>query len=259
MKRRLPNSCDNSMRAKFSCPLQALLRLAVPLILAGCELDFPGLSSTRSETTLGLAHTVKQSSNGVSRTIQYSGKFMWDQDKILEISPGCVVRLVEEKFGKKTVAEIREVKGEPVLWVQKGSEFRVADASEKAWLEHFLRSVGSAPSDVGTVESAIKKRMADPGDADFLVPLQRISFGGDKATVLKRIVTSQHLTPARQVAVIQACFQHVSHSSDQVSVLLALLNRPDFSPAAKVALRGQVDRLSFDSDKITVLKALSAK
>jgi hypothetical protein len=50
-----------------------------------------------------------------------------------------------------------------------------------------------------------------------------------------------------------------SRGALKVSVLLALLNRPDFSPAAKVALRGQVDRLSFDSDKITVLKALSAK
>jgi hypothetical protein len=244
--------------------MRALVCLAGLLCLSGCKYEFFSYSSThsentRSETTWGDTHTVHQSSEGTDRAIQYSGKFVWDQGKILEISPGCVIHLSEKKSENKTVAEIREQNGEPVLWMKAGQEFRIADAGEKAWLEQFLRSMESASGDVGTVESAIKRRMADSADVDFLAPLRKIAFGGDKAAVLKRVLESPHLTPSQQVAVVQACFEHVSFSSDQVSVLLILLERPDFSPAAKEALRARVDRLSYDSDKITVLKALSAK
>jgi hypothetical protein len=140
-----------------------------------------------------------------------------------------------------------------------GQKFRMADAGEKAWMEQFFRSMDSTSNDVGSVESTIKRRMANPEDVDFLIPLRKIAFGGDKAAVLKRVLELPHLTPSQQVAVVQACFEHVSFSSDQVSVLLALLKRPDLSPAAKDALRARVDRLSFDSDKIQVLKALSAR
>jgi hypothetical protein len=247
------------MMIKLFRSTRVLVYLAGLLVLPGCKDRFFMYSSTHSETKWGDTHTVNERSDGTTRSVQYSGKVVWDQGKIVEISPGCVIHLSEKKSGKKTVAEIREKNGEPVLWMKVGQEFRIADTGEKAWLEQFLRSMERASSDVGTVESTIKMRMANPEDVDFLTPLRKISFGGDKAAVLKRVLESPHITPGQQVAVVQSCFEDVSFSSDQVSVLLVLLKRPDFSPAAKKALRAQVDRLSFDSDKITILKALSAK
>jgi hypothetical protein len=90
---------------------QALVCLAGLLTLAGCKPGFFSYSSTRSETTLGDTHTVNECSDGTHRTIQYSGKVVWDQGKILEISPGCVIHLSEKKSGRKTLAEIREKMG----------------------------------------------------------------------------------------------------------------------------------------------------
>lgn len=229
------------------------------LLLSGCEDSFYNHAFTRTETTWGGKHTVNQTSDGATRTIQYSGKVVLDQGRVQHLSPGCVIHITEKKSGKKTVAEVREEKGVPVLWMQTDGNFRLANAGEKAWLEQFLRSMENPVSDRATVESAIKKRMENPEDGDFLVPLRKLSFGDEKAALLKNVVKSARLTPQQQVAVIHACFEHVSFSSDKVSVLLALMKCPDFSPAAKEAVRARVDELSFDSDKITVLKALAAK
>lgn len=233
----------------------------VPLFfLSGCgDFHFGSQSFVRTETNVGDDHTVNQTSGGVTRSIRYSGKVVFNEGRVRKISPGCVIHITEKKSGTITVAEIREEDGGPVLWMQEGGHFRLADAAERAWLEQFLHSMESTSRDVSTVEATVRARLQDPGDVDFLVPLRKLSFGDEKAALLRSVVKSPHLSPGQQVAVVQACFEHVSFSSDQVSVLLALLRRKDFSPEAKEALRGRIDGLSFDSDKITVLKVLAAK
>jgi hypothetical protein len=244
-------------KVRFSARWLACLPILV--LFSGCQFHYRSHSSERVETTIGGTHNVRDVSNGTTRTINYSGEVVIDRGRIEQISPGCVIHITETSFGKKRVAEVREKNGKPVLWMKSGGGFRLGTSRDLAWLEKFLWSLGTSSSEAGTVEARIKRRMADPEDGDFLAPLGKLSHGSDKVAVLKSVVGCAHLTSRQQVAVIQACFQHLSFSSDRTPVLLSLVRRPDFSAAAKNALLDRVESLSFDSDRSAVLRALSAK
>lgn len=251
------------MSGRFFCALLAKISCAGVCVLGGCNLEKGFLdvgvrSWSRSESVWGDKHTVTHRSGTTTRTIEYSGKVVWDDGKVQRMPRGGLIKLFEKKAGGETAAEIRESDGEPQLWIREGREFRRATASQDAWLKNFLQTV-RIPADMGAVELAVKSRIANPEYTDFLAQVRGTLAPADRVALMLKLAQAPHLSPKQQVALIEACFREASFDSDRVSLLLALLKRPDFSPAAKKALRAKVDQLAFDSSKITVLKELSAK
>ncbi|MEK0446981.1 MAG: hypothetical protein RLZZ399_2302 [Verrucomicrobiota bacterium] len=244
---------------KFPRTILGFAFLPFLIFASGCTVGYTSRTHQYSEVTQGDLHRREASNDGIVHTMEHTGKVVIEQGRITYLSPGCIVHLTESRFGKKTVAEVREKDGAPELWMSAGLSFRPANAKDRAWLERFLWCVGSSDRDQASVESRIRARMAHPEDGDFLAPVGKLAHSSDRVAVLENVIRSPRLNSRQQVALIQACFEHLSFSSDRVPVLLQIVRRSDFSFAAKQALLERVDMMSFDSDKAPLLKALSAR
>jgi len=87
----------------------------------------------------------------------------------------------------------------------------------------------------------------------------KMSFDNDRQRGYKRIARREGLSDAAQVHLVDAVFRHLSFENARVDVLLALVNNPEFSPAAEAAILDRIDRLSFENHKRQVLDAISER
>ena len=87
----------------------------------------------------------------------------------------------------------------------------------------------------------------------------KMSFDSDKESAYKAIARRNHLCDAPQVHLVMAVFKELNFESSQESVLLTLIQNPEFSTAGERAILDRIDRLHFDSTKSRVLKAINAR
>lgn len=222
---------------------------------AGCS----GNYSSRSDINMNGHRTVKQTSNGVKRTLETRQAVTFQNGKITQFPPGAVVSISESQAGRTVVAELREHDGKPELWMKNGDTFSKGSPEDEAWLGSFLEALKIDDRSKSEVALTDVRERVEAGNPDFLAKVPDISFSSERAELLKTVIKERDLTPGQQVEVVRTAFDHLSFASEQESVLLTLIQKPEFSTEAKKAITDRIDRLTFDSNKVTVQKALLAK
>ncbi|MBM4029044.1 MAG: hypothetical protein FJ280_27150 [Planctomycetes bacterium] len=87
----------------------------------------------------------------------------------------------------------------------------------------------------------------------------KLTFDNDRCRGYKNIAERPGLGDRAQVHLVEAAFKRLTFENAKVDVLLTLVHNPCFSPAAKAALLDRLDRLTFESNKRTILEALNKK
>jgi hypothetical protein len=238
-----------------------LLRLLVvglaSCAFAGCHAYFD--CDIEIETRDG-GHHVERARDGVSWTLDAPPGVEFRYGRIVSFPPGVVIRLTESRGRATRVAELREAEGRLDLWVQVDHRFERGTPRDEAWLGAFLEALprfcaGSWKGPDAVLEE-IRNGMAEGPLRPALRKLDDLPFSSDRARVLESIARETPLTPADQVAVVDAAFDRLSFGSEKRAVVLAVIRRPDCSPDARSRVRARIDELPFQSDKIAVLKAL---
>ena len=99
----------------------------------------------------------------------------------------------------------------------------------------------------------------NPEDSAALAEIDAIaglSFDNGKRDAFLAVANRPGTSPGVQVHLVNTAVRALSFDNAKVDVLLALIANPSFSPAAKEAILRQLDHLSFDNNKTTVLNAI---
>lgn len=86
-----------------------------------------------------------------------------------------------------------------------------------------------------------------------------MSFDSDKRRAYTAIARRKHLCDAPQVHLVGAVFKHLSFENSREAVLMTLINNPEFSPAGEQAVLRNIDKLSFDSTRSRIIKAINGR
>lgn len=87
----------------------------------------------------------------------------------------------------------------------------------------------------------------------------RLSFDQNRKETLKAIAQRPGLTPAAQVHLANTTFRRMDFDNQKVEVLLALVRNPGFCAPAKQTIMTQLNQLSFDNDRQTILREVNER
>ncbi len=87
----------------------------------------------------------------------------------------------------------------------------------------------------------------------------KLNFDAGKVTALKNVAARPSLSAAGQVHLVNTTLTHLSFDSGKVEVLKVLIDNPGFSPAAREAIFRQLERLSFDGSRSSILEAIQRR
>lgn len=94
-------------------------------------------------------------------------------------------------------------------------------------------------------------------EIDEIDAVGELRFDSDKLEGYKRIAARHGLSEPAQVYLVEAVFDKLSFESAKEDVLLTLIASPSFSRAAEQAILQRLDELDFESNKRTILGAIS--
>ncbi len=103
---------------------------------------------------------------------------------------------------------------------------------------------------------------SEPTDAATIAEINAaagLSFDNARADALTAIAQRPGLTPAAQVQLANTTYQKLSFDNQRVQVLLALISNPAFAPLTKQTIMAQLNKLSFDKDRQTILQAVNER
>lgn len=254
---------------KFAAPSVLLCILLCALLPAGCGKIGGHMHTLRkfNEHT-----TITDQTNGVTRKLEAHCSFSIAEGKVGALAQGGVLRLQESGGPEAREAEVRESDGGTELWMKEGGAFRKAAPADELWLAGFLRALGAESSTSVEGSSIVLRGGSESGRApkaeaeaidsenlpvpELLAKFKQHSFSHERKEGIETLLARRTLEPADQIAVIDAVFAQLDFGSEQVEVLRHLIRKPGFSPDARKALIGRIDKLSMDSEKVEVMKAL---
>ncbi len=85
----------------------------------------------------------------------------------------------------------------------------------------------------------------------------KLNFDSSQVTALKRIAQRTELSSISQAHLVSVTFHQLRFSSSQMMVLQSLINNPSFANAAKQGILANLSRMSFDSDRLTLLRMIN--
>ncbi|MGE3313153.1 MAG: hypothetical protein AB7O66_24575 [Limisphaerales bacterium] len=102
----------------------------------------------------------------------------------------------------------------------------------------------------------------DPADTATLAEIDaiaRLAFDDGKRDGFKAVATRPGTSPGVQVHLVNTLLRSLSFDNTKVEVLLALIENPGFSEAAKESIFRQLDHLSFDSGRTKIISAIQER
>ena len=85
----------------------------------------------------------------------------------------------------------------------------------------------------------------------------KLPFDSDREQAYKRIAARQGLSAEAQVHLVEAALGRLSFDNARESVLLTLIDNPDFCRAAERTILQMLDKFAFPSSRKRILKAIS--
>ena len=99
------------------------------------------------------------------------------------------------------------------------------------------------------------------GSADATIAeidtVSKLSFASERKEGYRRIAVREGLTAQAQVRLIEAILDSLAHDSAKQEVLLTLIANQSFSDAAERKIRGQIEKLAFESSRKKILQAIN--
>ena len=123
-------------------------------------------------------------------------------------------------------------------------------------------SIGNKSSKDTPSAPAVVVVASDPGDQATLAEINAaagLTFENARTDALRTIAQRSSLTPACQVQLANQAFKRLDMDNDKVGVLVTLIHNPAFSPPAKQTIMAQLNKLSFDKDRQTILQAVNER
>lgn len=102
--------------------------------------------------------------------------------------------------------------------------------------------------------------VATPGDAATFAEIDasaRLDFENGRHDALAAIAARPNLSPAAQVHLINVAYRCLSFDDKKVSVIRQVIANPAFSDPGRQAVVSQLNLLSFDSNRQTLLGAVN--
>jgi hypothetical protein len=102
-----------------------------------------------------------------------------------------------------------------------------------------------------------------PGDASDVATLAeidaaaRFTFDSDKVDILQDIARRPNLSPEAQIRMVRVACSALTFDSSKVDLLTAIVKGPSFCEPVRHAIVSQLECLTFDSSKSSVLRAVS--
>ena len=87
----------------------------------------------------------------------------------------------------------------------------------------------------------------------------KLSFESDKLEGYRRIAARHNLDDTVQAYLVEAIFDKLSFESSKEAALMTLIKNPCFSLAGRQAILNHLERLSFDSTKSRILRAIDKR
>ena len=87
----------------------------------------------------------------------------------------------------------------------------------------------------------------------------KLTFESDKLEGYKRIAARHNLDDTVQAYLVEAIFDKLTFESSKETALMTLIKNPCFSLAARQAILNHLERLSFESTKARILRAVDER
>ena len=120
------------------------------------------------------------------------------------------------------------------------------------------RRVMPPPAPV-VVSPAIQLSPADAATVAEIDAAARLEFESARVQSLNAIAQRTTLGPIAQVHLINATYRVLSFDNNKVAVLRTVIANPSFSDSARQAIVSQLGRLSFDSNRQTLLREIDRR
>jgi len=89
--------------------------------------------------------------------------------------------------------------------------------------------------------------------------ISKLNFDQPRQDGFRAVATRSGLSPGVQVHLVNTTVRSLNFDAAKVEVLVALVQNPSFSVSAKEAIFKQLDHLSFDASKSTVMSAIQER
>lgn len=89
--------------------------------------------------------------------------------------------------------------------------------------------------------------------------IAKLSFDHGKRDGFKAVASRAGISPGVQVHLVNTALRSLSFDAGKVEVLASLIQNPSFSPSAKEAIFQQLEHLSFDNSKTSVMNAIQER
>lgn len=102
----------------------------------------------------------------------------------------------------------------------------------------------------------------NPADSATLAEIDaisKLSFDNGKRDGFRTVASRAGISPGVQVHLVNTTLRSLSFDAGKTEVLVELTKNPSFSDAAKEAIFRQIDHLSFDASKTTVMNAIQER
>jgi len=87
----------------------------------------------------------------------------------------------------------------------------------------------------------------------------KLSFDSDRLNGFKRIAARRGLSDTVQAYLVEAIFDKLPFESSKEAALMTLIKNPCFSLAARQTILNHLERLSFESTKTRILRAIDKR
>jgi hypothetical protein len=226
------------------------------LAQAGCgkfSVSYNSGSTVRKEWKSNGHWTISERKGAVTRELDASADMEVANGQVTRFPKGALIKVALLGDGPDRRAEFRENGGALELWVKDGDQWRVGTPEDQDWVSACLRELTSNTDK----QAAASNELMPAGKV--LEALEDQSLRTGRKDILEKLLERKSLSPAEQTALVDSASRLQNFSSETKEVLLKLIARSDFSPEARPAVLRAVDKLSFDSEKVAVQRALLEK
>ncbi len=186
--------------------------------------------------------------------MEVHGDVVFKQGEIVEWTPRAWVRVTKKIGLTEKEAYFSEKNGQWQLQIKRNDILAPDTIENQPWVTEVINSL--LPE---TAEELVEQA-AGTEDLDVLLEIldsvKTLSFDSSKVTILESVAQKEHLPEAAQQRVAQLAFDDLNFNSDQMKVLLHLIENPALSKSTIKYINSRIDDLPFESNKSQLQAAL---
>ncbi|WP_162026018.1 MULTISPECIES: hypothetical protein [unclassified Lentimonas] len=186
--------------------------------------------------------------------MEVNGDVAFQQGEIVEWTPEAWVRVTKKVGRTEQEALLSEKDGLWQLQIKRDAVLVPDTMENQPWVTEVIKSL------LPETAAELAEKAADTEDVDELLGIldsvKTVSFDSNKVTILDSIAQKEKLPEAAQLRVAQLAFDDLNFNSDQMTVLLQLIENPALSKRTIKYITSRIDNLSFESDKSQLQSAL---